>query len=116
MNSANEIGPRASMARTMERVSSGLSSIICLLPDATGRLGGCVAGAGRLQPTPGLAGMAWGAAQSTRMEPRPAATVVVARDGREGVEVVVLRRAEDSPFAGGYVVFPGGVVDAGDAG
>jgi 8-oxo-dGTP pyrophosphatase MutT (NUDIX family) len=48
------------------------------------------------------------------MEPRPAATVVVARDGKAGVEVVVLRRAADSPFAGGYVVFPGGVVDRGD--
>ena len=40
--------------------------------------------------------------------------MVVARDGEGGVEVVVLRRAADSPFAAGYVVFPGGVVDGGD--
>ena len=48
------------------------------------------------------------------MEPRPAATVVVARPGGSGVEVLLLRRAPASRFAPGYVVFPGGVVDAGD--
>jgi 8-oxo-dGTP pyrophosphatase MutT (NUDIX family) len=48
------------------------------------------------------------------MEPRPAATVVVARPGETGLEVLLLRRAPASRFAPGYVVFPGGVVDADD--
>jgi len=45
---------------------------------------------------------------------RAAATVVVARPGPSGVEVLVLRRAAASPFGAGYVVFPGGVVDPDD--
>lgn len=45
----------------------------------------------------------------------PAATVVVARPARSGVEVVMLRRAEGSRFAPGFVVFPGGSIDPGDA-
>jgi 8-oxo-dGTP pyrophosphatase MutT (NUDIX family) len=48
------------------------------------------------------------------MEPRPAATVVVARPGSSGLEVLLLRRSPASRFAPGYVVFPGGVVDPGD--
>jgi 8-oxo-dGTP pyrophosphatase MutT (NUDIX family) len=48
------------------------------------------------------------------MEPRPAATTVVARPGAAGPEVLLLRRAAQSRFAPGYVVFPGGVVDPGD--
>ena len=47
-------------------------------------------------------------------EPRPAATVVVARPGSDGVEVLVLRRAAGSRFAPGFLVFPGGTVDRGD--
>ncbi|HEX2031228.1 MAG TPA: NUDIX domain-containing protein [Actinomycetota bacterium] len=50
------------------------------------------------------------------MDPRPAATVIVARRAPEGVEVLALRRAAESPFAPGFVVFPGGVVDPSDAG
>ncbi|HEX9377622.1 MAG TPA: NUDIX domain-containing protein [Actinomycetota bacterium] len=49
------------------------------------------------------------------MEPRPAATVVVVRPGPRGVEVLMLRRAPDTPFAAGFVVFPGGMVDDADA-
>ena len=45
------------------------------------------------------------------MEPRPAATVIVAR---EGVEVLVERRTSASRFAPGFVVFPGGAVGEGD--
>lgn len=41
------------------------------------------------------------------MEPRPAATVIVAR---KGVEVLVERRTASSRFAPGFVVFPGGAV------
>jgi 8-oxo-dGTP pyrophosphatase MutT (NUDIX family) len=48
-------------------------------------------------------------------EPRPAATVIAARDTEGGVEVLVLRRSAGSRFLPGYVVFPGGAVDPGDA-
>ncbi|HEY7283407.1 MAG TPA: NUDIX domain-containing protein [Actinomycetota bacterium] len=47
-------------------------------------------------------------------DPRPAATVVVARPGPSGVEVLLLRRSAGSRFAPGYVVFPGGVADRAD--
>ncbi len=47
-----------------------------------------------------------------RVDPRPASTVVVARPG---VEVLAVRRSAISRFAPGFVVFPGGVVDHGDA-
>jgi 8-oxo-dGTP pyrophosphatase MutT (NUDIX family) len=45
----------------------------------------------------------------------PAATVVIARDGAGGLEVLVIERAAGMGFAGGAVAFPGGKVDAGDA-
>ena len=45
-----------------------------------------------------------------------AATVVLLRDGREGLEVLLLRRAADLAFAGGMWVFPGGRVDEADMG
>ena len=48
------------------------------------------------------------------MEPRPAATVIVAREGDGGVEILLLRRARRSRFAPGFVVFPGGVIEAAD--
>ena len=44
----------------------------------------------------------------------PAATVVVARDRDEGIEVLMLRRNANLSFAGGMWVFPGGRVDADD--
>jgi 8-oxo-dGTP pyrophosphatase MutT (NUDIX family) len=47
---------------------------------------------------------------------RKAATVIAARDGRDGVEVVVVRRSASSRFLAGYVVFPGGAVDPDDVG
>jgi 8-oxo-dGTP pyrophosphatase MutT (NUDIX family) len=46
--------------------------------------------------------------------PRPAATVVVLRDGPAGPEVFMVRRHEDTAFMGGAHVFPGGRVDAAD--
>ncbi|MGH2739416.1 MAG: NUDIX hydrolase [Actinomycetota bacterium] len=49
-----------------------------------------------------------------QVEPRPAATVVIARPADEGVEVLVLRRAAGSRFAPGFVVFPGGVIESQD--
>ena len=48
------------------------------------------------------------------MEPREAATIVLARPAGEGIEVLILTRAETSSFLPGYVVFPGGAIDAGD--
>lgn len=46
---------------------------------------------------------------------RPAATVVLAREGPQGPEALLLRRPSRSAFAAGAWVFPGGVVDAADA-
>ncbi|HMB79260.1 MAG TPA: hypothetical protein VKI43_04310, partial [Vicinamibacterales bacterium] len=46
--------------------------------------------------------------------PRPAATVVVLRDGPAGPEVFMVRRHADTAFMGGAHVFPGGRVDAAD--
>jgi 8-oxo-dGTP pyrophosphatase MutT (NUDIX family) len=48
------------------------------------------------------------------MEPRDAATIVVARPATEGIEVLILTRAETSGFLPGYLVFPGGAIDPGD--
>ncbi|CAN5791726.1 NUDIX domain-containing protein [soil metagenome] len=45
---------------------------------------------------------------------RPASTVVLARQGGDGVEVLLLRRPLRSGFAGGAWVFPGGRVDTAD--
>jgi 8-oxo-dGTP pyrophosphatase MutT (NUDIX family) len=44
-----------------------------------------------------------------------AATVIVLRDGDQGVETLLLRRNSKLGFAGGMWVFPGGRVDEGDA-
>ena len=43
--------------------------------------------------------------------PRDAATVMLVRDGDDGMEVFMLRRHLDSAFLGGAYVFPGGAVD-----
>jgi 8-oxo-dGTP pyrophosphatase MutT (NUDIX family) len=48
------------------------------------------------------------------VEVRDAATVVVARDGDAGIEVVLLRRTPHAVFVPGAHVFPGGAVDAED--
>lgn len=44
----------------------------------------------------------------------PAATVVLLRDGPEGVETLMLRRDSKLAFAGGAWVFPGGRIDPED--
>ena len=46
--------------------------------------------------------------------PRAAATVALLREGRDGPEVLLLRRHALSGFAARAWVFPGGAVDAGD--
>jgi 8-oxo-dGTP pyrophosphatase MutT (NUDIX family) len=46
--------------------------------------------------------------------PRHAATVVLVRDGSDGLQSYLLRRAASMAFAAGAFVFPGGSVDARD--
>lgn len=46
---------------------------------------------------------------------RPAATVLLLRDGDRGVEVLMTRRSMTASFAPGAYVFPGGGIDAADA-
>lgn len=50
----------------------------------------------------------------TPLVPRDAATVMLVRDGDDGLEVFMLRRHLDSAFVGGAYVFPGGAVDDAD--
>jgi 8-oxo-dGTP pyrophosphatase MutT (NUDIX family) len=49
------------------------------------------------------------------VRPRDAATVVLLRDGGDGLEVYLLRRVATMPFAPRMHVFPGGSVDPRDA-
>ena len=46
--------------------------------------------------------------------PRDSATVMLVRDGADGLEVFMLERHLQSDFAGGAYVFPGGTIDARD--
>jgi 8-oxo-dGTP pyrophosphatase MutT (NUDIX family) len=46
--------------------------------------------------------------------PRPAATIVVVRDGASGIEVLLSRRADGTDYTSGRWVFPGGIVDPRD--
>lgn len=48
------------------------------------------------------------------VEIRPAATLMLIRDGADGMEVLMLRRHPDAVFAADAWVFPGGAVDASD--
>jgi 8-oxo-dGTP pyrophosphatase MutT (NUDIX family) len=52
---------------------------------------------------------------SQPVAPRPAATVLLLREGRSGVEVLAIRRHEKLAFMGGMWVFPGGSVCSADA-
>jgi 8-oxo-dGTP pyrophosphatase MutT (NUDIX family) len=47
--------------------------------------------------------------------PRPAATLLLLRDGAAGLEVLMTARHEESGFAAGALVFPGGKLDDADA-
>lgn len=51
----------------------------------------------------------------TVAEAKPAATVVLVRDGTEGLEALLMRRHRRAGFVPGAWVFPGGRVDAADA-
>ena len=46
---------------------------------------------------------------------RPAATIVLLRDGERALEVLLLRRSRSAGFVPGAYVFPGGRVDRSDA-
>jgi len=46
---------------------------------------------------------------------RPAATIVLVRDGTTGLEVLLMRRNRNAGFVPGAYVFPGGRVDGSDA-
>jgi glyoxylase-like metal-dependent hydrolase (beta-lactamase superfamily II)/8-oxo-dGTP pyrophosphatase MutT (NUDIX family) len=48
--------------------------------------------------------------------PRSAATILLLRDHDDGLQVLMTRRSETASFAPGVYVFPGGAVDAADAG
>lgn len=47
-------------------------------------------------------------------QPRTASTVVLLRDGSDGLETLLLKRNKALLFAGGLWVFPGGALEAGD--
>jgi hypothetical protein len=46
--------------------------------------------------------------------PRPAATVILARDTSDGIEVFMMQRTTEVAFAKGMHVFPGGGIDPTD--
>ena len=48
--------------------------------------------------------------------PRPAATLILAREAAQSIEVFLLRRTHLAEFAGGAYVFPGGALDPSDQG
>lgn len=49
--------------------------------------------------------------QATPATPRPAATLLLLRDGPGGLEVLMVARAREVDFASGALVFPGGRVE-----
>ena len=49
-----------------------------------------------------------------KVQPSPAATVVLVKDSKFGVEVLMLLRNSNLAFNGGHWVFPGGKIDAND--
>jgi 8-oxo-dGTP pyrophosphatase MutT (NUDIX family) len=51
----------------------------------------------------------------TAVAPMRAATLLLLRDGADGLEVLMIRRAEASSFAAGALVFPGGALQVEDA-
>jgi glyoxylase-like metal-dependent hydrolase (beta-lactamase superfamily II)/8-oxo-dGTP pyrophosphatase MutT (NUDIX family) len=51
----------------------------------------------------------------TLLTPRPAATLILARDSADGPEIFLMQRTLKANFMAGAYVFPGGAVDPGDA-
>lgn len=54
------------------------------------------------------------AASTPPVEPHPAASLILLRDGTDGLEVFMIRRHESLRFAAGATVFPGGRLDPDD--
>ena len=52
--------------------------------------------------------------QKDPSHPRPAATIILARDSEHGIEVFMMKRTTEVTFAKGMHVFPGGGVDTSD--
>jgi len=52
---------------------------------------------------------------ATPVPARPAATVVILRDGSQGIEAFMVERHREIDFASGALVFPGGKVDTEDS-
>jgi len=52
---------------------------------------------------------------TTPVTPRLAASLILLRDGTDGLEVMMVERTGSADYAAGKFVFPGGTVDAGDA-
>ena len=46
--------------------------------------------------------------------PRPAATLILLRDGEAGPEIFMLKRSPSAAFVANAYVFPGGGLDAAD--
>jgi recombination protein RecT len=53
-------------------------------------------------------------AQREPVAPRPASTLILLRDGKAGLQVLMTRRNMKASFAPGAFVFPGGVIDPED--
>lgn len=51
---------------------------------------------------------------NSHQPPKPAATVILARDSEQGIEVFMMKRTTAVAFAKGMHVFPGGSVDSSD--
>ncbi|MDX9698195.1 MAG: MBL fold metallo-hydrolase [Rhodocyclaceae bacterium] len=51
---------------------------------------------------------------TTPLTPRPAATLILTRDGTDGIEVLLMQRTQQADFIAGAYVFPGGAVDSAD--
>ena len=49
------------------------------------------------------------------LTPKPAATLILLRQGRDGPEVLMLQRTKNAAFLGGAYVFPGGSLDPHDS-
>ena len=52
--------------------------------------------------------------ESEPTPPRQSASLILARDGERGVELLLVRRNPAARFMGGFWVFPGGAADAGE--
>ena len=55
-------------------------------------------------------------AETVVVEAKPASTVLMVRDGAQGLEVFMVVRHRKIDFAGGALVFPGGKIDPEDSG